>query len=120
MEVFVLDNSFRSHHWLPLIIEPEPQRDQRAKLEASQQHHHMTIELKTIQDVKDFVEISSKYHDSDIVAKQGRYIVDGKSILGIFSLNLLEPMVVIADSENDNLKISFYNTIEKWKVDNRD
>ena len=80
----------------------------------------MTIELKTIQDVKDFVEVNSKYYDCEIVVKQGRYIVDGKSILGIFSLNLLEPVKVIADSENDNLKMTFYNNIEKWKVNNRD
>lgn len=76
----------------------------------------MTIELKTIQDVKDFVEISSKYHDDDIVVKQGRYKIDGKSILGIFSLNLLEPVKVIIDSDYGNSKISFYNNIEKWKV----
>lgn len=78
----------------------------------------MTIELKTIQDVKDFIEISSKYHDCGIVVKQGIYIVDGKSILGIFSLNLLEPVRVIADSDNDNLKMDFYNNIEKWKIHN--
>lgn len=78
----------------------------------------MTIELKTIQDVKDFVEISSKYHDSEIVIKQDRYVVDGKSILGIFSLNLLEAVKVIIDSENDNSKIAFYNNIHKWKVKN--
>jgi PTS HPr component phosphorylation site. len=78
----------------------------------------VTIELKTIQDVKDFVEVSRKYHDCEIVVKQGRYIVDGKSILGIFSLNLLEPVRVIIDSKNDNLKIAFYNNIEKWKKEN--
>lgn len=76
----------------------------------------MTIELKTIQDVKDFVEISSKYHDNDIVAKQGKYRVDGKSVLGIFSLNLLEPVEVIIDSHCDNSKNFFYNKIRKWKV----
>lgn len=76
----------------------------------------MTIELKTIQDVKDFVEISSKYHDDDIIVKQGRYKIDGKSILGVFSLNLLEPVKVIIDSDYGNSKISFYNNIEKWKV----
>lgn len=76
----------------------------------------MTIELKTIQDVKDFVEISSKYYDSNIVIEQDRYRIDGKSILGIFSLNLLEPVKVIIDSKDDNLKISFYNNIEKWKI----
>lgn len=80
----------------------------------------MVIELKTIQDVKDFVEISSKYNDCEIVAKQNRYRVDGKSILGIFSLNLLEPVKVIIDSENDNSNISFYSNIEKWKVNDSD
>lgn len=79
----------------------------------------MTIELRTIQDVKDFVEIGSKY-DSEIDIKQGRHIFDGKSILGIFSLNLLEPVKVIIDSENDDFKIAFYNSIEKWKVCNTD
>lgn len=78
----------------------------------------MTIELKTIQDVKNFVEISSKYHDSEIDVRQGRHVVDGKSILGIFSLNLLDAIKVIIDSENDNSKIAFYNNIQKWKVKN--
>lgn len=76
----------------------------------------MIVELKTIQDVKDFVEISSKYHDSDILARQGRYRAGGKSILGIFGLNLLEPVKVIIDSDYGNTKISFYNNIEKWKI----
>lgn len=66
----------------------------------------MTIELKTIQDVKDFVEVSSKYYDCEIIVKQGKYSVDGKSILGIFSLNLLEPVTVIIDLDYGNDKIS--------------
>lgn len=79
----------------------------------------MTIELRTIQEVKEFVKISSKYHDSDIIAKQGKYKVNGKSILGIFSLNLLEPVKVIIDSDYDNSKISFYNNIQKWRAGGR-
>lgn len=77
----------------------------------------MKIELKTIQDVKEFVEISSKYHDAEIVIEQDKYRVDGKSVLGIFSLNLLEPVKVIIDSENDSDKINFYKDIERWKED---
>ncbi len=76
----------------------------------------MTIELKTIQNVKNFVEISNDYPNSEIVIKQGRYKVDGKSILGIFSLNLLEPIKVVIDSDYENDKITFYNEIQKWKV----
>ena len=80
----------------------------------------MKIKLNTINDVKKFVEISSKYQDSEIVIKQDRYSIDGKSILGIFSLNLLVPVKVIIDSENDNSKIVFYNEIQRWKVNNSD
>lgn len=80
----------------------------------------MKIKLNTISDVNNFSKVCSEYYEGNIDVKQGRQIVNGKSILGIFSLNLLEPVKVVIDSENDNLKISFYNNIEKWKVNNRD
>lgn len=75
----------------------------------------MIIKLKTIKDVEDFVEISNKYHD-DIIIKQGKYAVDGKSILGIFSLNLLDYLDAVIDSDCRNSKIAFYNEIKKWKL----
>ncbi len=45
------------------------------------------ISLKSINDVKDFVNIVNKY-DFDVDLSSGRYIVDAKSIMGIFSLDL--------------------------------
>lgn len=78
----------------------------------------MKININTIERAKEFVSICSKYHDGDILVKQNKYAVDGKSILGIFSLNLVEPVKVIMDSENDNSKIDFYNEIQKLKVEN--
>lgn len=78
----------------------------------------MKININTIEKAKEFVSICSKYHDVDILVKQNKYAVDGKSILGIFSLNLVEPVKVIMDSENDNSKIGFYGEIQKWKVEN--
>lgn len=78
----------------------------------------MQININTIEDAKEFVSICSKYHDADIMVKQNRYVVDGKSILGIFSLNLLEPIKVIIDSGDDNSKIDFYNNIKKWEKEN--
>ena len=51
------------------------------------------IMLKSINDVKDFVNIVSKY-DFDIDLSSGRYIVDAKSIMGIFSLDLSKPIRV--------------------------
>lgn len=78
----------------------------------------MKININTIEKAKEFVSICSKYHNGDILVKQNKYAVDGKSTLGIFSLNLVEPVKVIMDSENDNSKIGFYDEIQKWKVEN--
>ena len=53
----------------------------------------LNILLKSINDVKDFVNIVSKYsYDVDLTS--GRYVVDAKSIMGIFSLDLSKPIKV--------------------------
>ncbi len=49
------------------------------------------ILLSSINDVKDFVNVVSKY-DADIDLTSGRYVVDAKSIMGIFSLDLSKPI----------------------------
>jgi phosphocarrier protein HPr len=51
------------------------------------------IALRSITDVKDFVNIVNKY-DFDVDLTSGRYVVDGKSIMGIFSLDLSKPIKV--------------------------
>ena len=50
-----------------------------------------TIQLSSIQDVREFVEIVTM-HDMEIDLTSGRYIVDAKSIMGIFSLDLMKPI----------------------------
>lgn len=57
------------------------------------------IKLSSIEDVRKFVDIVSKY-DIDIDLSYGRYIVDAKSIMGIFSLDLLKPIKLTAHSDN--------------------
>ena len=49
------------------------------------------IKLETIQDVRDFVNIMAT-QNVDIDLSSGRYVVDAKSIMGIFSLDLLKPI----------------------------
>ena len=56
------------------------------------------IRLSTIADVRDFVNIVSK-SDVDIDLQSGRYVVDGKSIMGIFSLDLLSPIALTAHTD---------------------
>jgi phosphotransferase system HPr-like phosphotransfer protein len=57
------------------------------------------IKLSSIEDVRNFVDIVSKY-EIDIDLSSGRYIVDAKSIMGIFSLDLLKPIKLTAHSDN--------------------
>lgn len=76
----------------------------------------MQIKLNTIEDVKNFVTICTRYSSSYIDVKQGRQVINGASILGIFSLDLLKPLKVSIDDDNDNRKIGFYNDIQKWKI----
>ena len=59
------------------------------------------IRLSTIADVRDFVNIVAK-SDVDIDLASGRYVVDGKSIMGIFSLDLLSPITLTAHSDDTN------------------
>ncbi len=51
------------------------------------------ILLSSINDVKNFVNLVSRF-DYDIDLASGRYKVDAKSIMGIFSLDLSKPIAV--------------------------
>ena len=57
------------------------------------------IRLSTIQDVNQFVKIVAGA-DQDIDLSSGRYVVDGKSIMGIFSLDLMNPIKMSIHGDN--------------------
>ena len=59
----------------------------------------MTISLEMAQRVKDFVSITQNC-EYEILLKSGKYVVDAKSILGIFSLDLSKPLTVEIYSDN--------------------
>ena len=59
----------------------------------------VTISLEMMQRVKEFVAITQAC-DYEIVLKSGKYAVDGKSILGIYSLDLTQPLTVEIYSDN--------------------
>ncbi len=57
------------------------------------------ININTINDVKDFVSIVSKCdYDVDIIS--GRYAIDAKSIMGIFSLDLSKELTLNIHSDS--------------------
>ncbi len=53
--------------------------------------HTVQISLNSIDKVKAFVNILAKY-DFDFDLVSGRYVIDAKSIMGIFSLDLSKPI----------------------------
>lgn len=62
----------------------------------------VTISLQAINDVKEFVNIVMRF-DFDVDLVSGRYAIDAKSIMGIFSLDLSKPITleVYADECDD-------------------
>ena len=72
------------------------------------------IKLNTIDKVKDFVSRVSTF-DCDVDILYGRYIIDGKSLMSIFSLDLMNSLkAVIHTDEYDELKL-FNEIMEDFK-----
>lgn len=63
------------------------------------------IKLKNINDIREFVNISNEYN-FNITLSSGKYVVDAKQIIEVFSLDL-----------NENININIKNTIENEKID---
>ena len=62
----------------------------------------LTLKLKDMNEVKRFVDITSQYSE-DMALVHGRYVVDAKSILGIISMDLNQPVELVCAHVNDNL-----------------
>ena len=72
----------------------------------------VTINLGSIDKVKSFVYDIRKF-DSDFDLVSGRYVIDAKSIMGIFSLDLSKPIDLNIHSETDLDEI--LSVLEKYK-----
>ena len=72
----------------------------------------VTISLQAINDVKEFVNIVMRF-DFDVDLVSGRYAIDAKSIMGIFSLDLSKPIELHAHTDNAQ---EFLDAIGKFIV----
>ena len=59
-----------------------------------------SVKLSNIKEVEAFNHICSKY-SCDVDLQAGKYYVDAKSIMGIFSLDLELPLTLLVDSDDD-------------------
>lgn len=80
----------------------------------------MKIIITQIKDAYEFCRICSQ-QPFDVRLQSGRQIVDGKSQLGIFSLDLSTPTDVVidaaADGSHDAAVDKFKSAISKWDAD---
>lgn len=70
------------------------------------------IRLSTIENVKDFVSAINEY-DFYVDLVQGKYCINGKSIMGIFSLDLSKPLALNAEVPEESLA-DFSQTISAF------
>lgn len=70
------------------------------------------ISIKELKDIYDFVTKAQKV-EGDITISRGRYAVDAKSILGIFSIDISQGVIVTYPASAED----FEKYIEKFKVD---
>ena len=72
------------------------------------------ISLNSIDKVKSFVNDLTKF-DTDLDLVSGRYVIDAKSIMGIFSLDLSKPIDLNIHSESSVDEI--VNILKPYIVD---
>ena len=71
-----------------------------------------SIILRDIDSIRSFVrQVIQVDYEVDLV--QGRYLIDAKSIMGIFALDTLSPIKVVAHTDNAD---EFFGRIEKFIV----
>ena len=70
--------------------------------------------LSSINDVKQFVNTATaQLVDIDIVS--GRYVIDAKSIMGLFSVDLTKPVKVSVQGSDQDAAV-FYDSVKQFAV----
>ncbi len=58
------------------------------------------ISLNTVEKVREFINVASEL-DCDLDLVSGRRVIDGKSMMGIFSLDLTKPIEMNINTQED-------------------
>lgn len=67
----------------------------------------LALNLHSIERVKEFTNVVNKFN-SDVDILRGRYVIDAKSTLGIYTIDLTKPVIVRINS-NDCAEIARFN-----------
>lgn len=69
------------------------------------------ISIRSVDKAKQFVNITSKYSE-DIDLIDGRYVVDAKSIMGVFCLDLSKRSMVRIHTDDVNITNKFFGELD--------
>lgn len=68
--------------------------------------------VNTIEKVKSFIDCNSRF-DGNVDVVSSRYIINGKSIMGMFSLDLTDEIEVVIESDSEQ---DIESLIENYKA----
>lgn len=88
------------------------------KLKEAIQGTTLVITIGSIEKGKELSKIANKFSE-DIDILSGRYIIDAKSILGIFSLNLWKPVEIILHSNSEETIAKFIEELKDFIVEEK-
>ena len=74
------------------------------------------IILPTVEDVKNFSDAAAD-SSFNINIVRDRYVIDAKSIMGLFCLDLTKPVRVEADTKDEDAFGRFYKKVERYVSD---
>lgn len=72
------------------------------------------VNLNEMDKLKNFIEKVSMF-EGDIDAVRGRYVIDAKSVIGLFSVDLSKPLEVIFHSENEEEINKFLEVMKNFQ-----
>ena len=76
----------------------------------------INVDLNNIESVKKFCNKTFKFNGK-LTLKSDIYVIDAKSIMGIFSLDLSKPIELHIDGENENDVNEFIKNIKEFIVE---
>lgn len=75
------------------------------------------IQINNVKDIQDFCHVCSLFSfDIDVRSLQRNLIIDAKSILGLYSLDLTQPILVVIHTEDEKTIEAFSYLMEAFEV----
>ena len=81
-----------------------------------QLENSLLIQINTIENTKKIVEKLEQFKP-EIDARQGRYTINAKSIMGLFSLDITKPIWIEMKSRDRDELVKFYHEMEEFEVE---